>query len=147
MPFVDNDGNIVSVVIPMSIIKEDVPKIMKEYNIGMHGYNEDEKGQEYLPNIFEQVSNALYWIGSKLPTKTVSLNSIHSYSAKHMAEKWLQKVMKKHVYISNGALIIASIMRGFPVKEENDSSNAYIGISKKTLDYEYDGYFRPRDIL
>ena len=134
MPFKDNDKNIVSVVIPMSMIKEDVPKIMKDHKLGMYGYTNKIKEQEYHPESFyDEVSDALQWIGTKSPTKRISNKSVGSYSAKHMAEKWLGIDRNENVYIPNGALIIAALMRDFPVKRIHDTPNAFIGISKKTL--------------
>ena len=148
MPFKDKDGNISSIQVPMSIIKDDVPVIMEKYNIGMHGYDENKEGQPYLPNIFDQVDMAIKWLNTKLPTNSVSSNSIYSYSAKHMAEYWSTKFTNgdSYKYVSNGAMIIASIILGFPVKRDKKTSCAYIGISKKTLNYEDDGFYKYSDM-
>ncbi len=113
-------------------------KIMNEYGIGMRGFG-DKSDQWHSNGIIEQISNVLEWLSGKQKTSTVTSKSVYSYSAKHMVEKWFEKTKKESKYISNGALIIASIMKGFPVKRESTSVNAYIGISRKSLN-ENDGY-------
>jgi hypothetical protein len=80
-------------------------------------------------SVIEEVNECLDWLSDIRMIKTICY-SRGSYGLKHDVENDCGR------YISNGAFIMAALMRGYPMRR-NDGPNAWFAMSKKDMNRKW----------
>jgi hypothetical protein len=86
-----------------------------------------------------QVQAAMTYLDQLSPARVSSRNSPGSYSLKHQAERWHNPERetsreKIHVYVANGAFIVAALIKGFAIRREDElSPNCLIGVNPREV--------------
>jgi transcriptional regulator with XRE-family HTH domain len=76
-----------------------------------------------------QIATSIAWIRA---VKVVKEAKCGSYGAKHVAERWGSKNGYSS-YVANGSVLVASIYLKVPVKRQEDSPNAQLGLDPDPL--------------
>ncbi len=76
----------------------------------------------------DEVATALAYLRNLQPLKTPTQGS---YWLKHRAEKW-GKAHSLSAYVTNGSLIAAAMYLNLPTKEDPESLNVLVGVSKRS---------------
>jgi len=85
-------------------------------------------------NGLEQIRAAIAFLEQLRPARIVVRTSRSSYGLKHSAEAWHRK-RGHESYIGNGALIVAALIKGFPIKREDvRSPNCLVGADVRDLE-------------
>jgi hypothetical protein len=84
-----------------------------------------------------EVQAAMVYLDQLRPTRISPRNSPGSYGLKHDAERWHASRRTQatgHTYVSNGALIMAALIKGFAIKREDERSpNCLIGVNPREV--------------
>jgi len=93
-----------------------------------------DQGREALRNALPTITAAHDWLVTNIPqTKTPPHNGLSSYAVKHIAERALGQ------YISNGQLIAAALLAGYPMRQHHDSPNPTFAMSQRALKTTHPG--------
>lgn len=127
--------------------KNDIKKIMSEHpyltSHGMGGYESPsmtprekkasfQRSREDLLTIVDECNKACMFLQHFDKRKTINYNS-STYGLKHQAERFIESLGTiNNPYVSNGALMCASIFMGFDLKVPFDSPNGYINFSSRS---------------
>ena len=87
-----------------------------------------DQGRESLRKALPDIVAAHDWLVANIAkTKTPPHNGLGSYTVKHIAERALGR------YISNGQLIAAALLAGYPMRQHHDSPNPTFAMSQRAL--------------
>lgn len=81
----------------------------------------------------EQIRLCMDFLRPLKHMKTMNKHST-SYNFKHDVEYWYERMFNKHVYISNGAFIVAAIYMGFDWQVEFLSTDMFFNLSTNNIE-------------
>lgn len=82
----------------------------------------------------DEIAIARRWLQSVDWRSTADSSCIGSYKAKHQAENWARCQGFKPYYIREGALLLAAVNLGVPLKRYGGTDwGAYLGLSRRSL--------------
>ncbi len=79
-----------------------------------------------------QIDTAKAFLSTLTGMKRISQRSAYSYVLKHGAENW-GRANGMESYVSNEALIAAAVELDLPIRREDRSLSAYIGVTRASL--------------
>lgn len=95
---------------------------------------DDQWGAELTDEHLDEIAIARRWLQSLEWRNTADRHCIGSYAAKHCAERWAALHGFHRSYVREGALLLAAVVLGVPLKRYGVSRwGAYIGISRRSL--------------
>ena len=101
----------------------------KNYRIGGFGLIWDES-ETLVPPPEEQVEHCLNWLREHAKVTKTLRRQHSSYGLKHVVERYIERVTRTHVYISNGAMIEAARRFGLVLKPvRSGNPNCYFNVA------------------
>lgn len=90
----------------------------------------DDLSDEHL----DEIAIARRWLQAVEWRSTADSGCIGSYKAKHQAENWARRQGFKRYYVREGALLLAAVTLGVPLKRYGASDwGAYLGLNRRSL--------------
>lgn len=91
---------------------------------------------ELIDEHLDEIAIARRWLQALDWRKTVDTSCIGSYAAKHRAEEWARRQGFKRYYVREGALLLAAVHLGVPLKRYGvfgSEWGAHLGLSRRSI--------------